>query len=309
MRTGSSQGRAPFGVVLAGCEPVLENVGMVRRLALSMLCLVLSFALPRLAAADARTEFLVQMLTDSGQFRTRMQAALALGSRPNEPAALRALMAALRDDHPAVRAASASALSRLGDRGALASLRAARNDRDSATRAAIEDALRTLERAAKSAPAAASSAASASATSGSATFYIGVGTPSTQGGISSSILRALRDHVVRQISALEGVRIAPENESQAAATSVLKSSRLAGFYLDSSITKIELKPDGGVRAQVSVIVGTYPGRAMRVMLSGAATVVGAGSSEQVKAQAVEAAFTGALRRLPQALEAGLARAD
>jgi hypothetical protein len=48
---------------------------------------------------------------------------------------------------------------------------------------------------------------------------------------------------------------------------------------------------------------------MRVMLSGAATVSGAGSSEQAKLQAAEAAFTGALRRLPQAMQAGLASAD
>jgi hypothetical protein len=63
-----------------------------------------------------------------------------------------------------------------------------------------------------------------------------------------------------------------------------------------------------VRAQVSVIVGTYPGRDMRAMLSGAATVSGGGSGDSTRLEAVQAAYSGALRRLPQAMQAGLARA-
>lgn len=283
---------------------MLENLGKVRHLAVLVLSVALALGLGPAAQADSRTEFLVRMLDDSGQFRVRMQAALALGARPQEPAAVRALVKALRDSHPAVRAASASALARLGDRSALPALRAARKDRDAATRQAIASAVERLEsRLAVEPP------ADESQSRGRATYYVAVGPPSTQSGLSQSTLRAARAHVVRQIAAVDGIRVAPEHETQAAARAVLRSGKLTGFYLDSSITKIELKPDGALRAQVSVIVGTYPGRVMRVMLSGAATVSGAGTSEQAKAQAVEAAFTGALRRLPQALEAGLARAD
>jgi len=115
--------------------------------------------------------------------------------------------------------------------------------------------------------------------------------------------------MIQQVSGMDGVRLAPENESQAAAANVVRSKKLVGYYLDSSVTKIEQKPDGALRAAVSVIVGTYPGRAMRVMLSGAATLSGGGSSEDAKMQAVQAAFDGALRRLPQAMQAGIARAE
>ena len=275
---------------------------MLRALAVSMLCLILSVFAPPGARADSRTDFLVRMLRDSDQFRVRTQAALALGARPNEPEAVRALTQALRDDHPAVRAASASAIERLGDASALPSLRAARKDRDPSAKAAIERAVAALER---TAPA----KIEATPARSSATYYVAVGTPSAQVTLGARELRGLRDHVVRQVASLESVRVAPENESQAAASSVLRGGKLTGYYLDSSISKIEVKPDGGVRAQVSVIVGTYPGRAMRVMLSGAATVLGAGSSDVTKLQAVEAAFTGALRRLPQALQAGLASAN
>ena len=272
---------------------------MVRPLAALTLLALVALVAPQASRADSRTDFLVRMLRDSDQFRVRTQAALALGARPNEPDAVRALTGGLRDEHPAVRAASASALEKLGDPSAVAALRGARKDRDPSVRAAVERALSGLERSASSQP---------TPDVGRAAFYVGIGVPSSS-DFSSGALRSLREHVVRQIAALGTVRIAPENESQSAANAVLRTHKLTGYYLDSSITKVELKPDGSVRAQVSIIVGTYPGRAMRVMLSGAATVSGAGTSDQAKLQAIEAAFTGALRRLPQAMDAGLARAN
>jgi hypothetical protein len=269
---------------------------------------VLSWALaatgPRVHA-DTRTDFLVRMLASSDQFRVRTQAALALGSRPPEPAAVKALASALKDEHPAVRSASAGALELLKDPTALASLRAARKDRDSSVRSAVEHAIGALE----TASTATAARAPADESSSNSTFYVAVGTPSAQVGLPAPALRSLRELVVKQVSELDGVRLAPENENQAAAAGVLRKAKLIGYYLDSAITKLEERPDGALRAQVSVIVGTYPGRAMRVMLSGAATVSGGGTSDQAKMQAVEAAFTGALRRLPQALQAGVARAD
>lgn len=253
------------------------------------------------ARADTQTDFLARMLVESSQFRVRAQAALGLSSRAPDASAAQALMRALRDEHPAVRAASASALERWKEPKALAALTAARNDRDPAARTAIERAIATIKKLGGTRP-------PTGAPSGPETFYVAVGTPSARSELSGEALRALRAHLVKQVAPLAGVRVAPENEPQSAATSVLKSKRLVGYYLDSSVTKFEPK-DGALRAQVSVIVGTYPGRAMRVMLSGAATVSGAGTSEQAKLQAAQAAFTGALRRLPEAMQAGIARAE
>lgn len=269
-----------------------------------VLCWALALS-GRRVHADSRTDFLVRMLASSDQFRVRTQAALALGSRPPEPAAVKALAGALKDEHPAVRSASAGALELLKDPTALSPLRAARKDKDSNARGAIEHAIAALETVSSGAIARTAQQESM----GSSTFYVAVGTPSAQAALPAPALRSLRELVVKQVSELDGVRLAPENENQAAAAGVLRKTKLIGYYLDSAITKIEQRPDGALRAQVSVIVGTYPGRAMRVMLSGAATVSGGGTSDQAKMQAVEAAFTGALRRLPQALQAGVARAD
>jgi hypothetical protein len=133
--------------------------------------------------------------------------------------------------------------------------------------------------------------------------------PGSQVGLSAPALRGLREHVVQQVTQIEGVRVAPENEDKKAAAKVIGAGKLVGYFVDSSVTKVESRPDGSVRAQVSVVIGTYPGRDIRAMLSGAATVSGGGTAEALKVQAVQAAFTGALRRLPQAMQAGLARAE
>lgn len=285
-----------------------------RCLAVVVLCL----SLTGVASADARTDFLVRMLASSTQFRVRTQAALALGAQPPAAEITQALAKALADEHPAVRAASASALERIKDPSTLSALRAAQNDSDASVRTAVKGALDAMgAKASTAAVAAASSSSATTATSststpsadGPATFYVGVGVPGSQVGLSAPTLRALREHVVRQVTQMQGVRIAPENEDQRAAQKVIGTGKLVGYFVDSSVTNVESRPDGSVRAQVSVIIGTYPGRDMRAMLSGAATVSGGGAADAVRAQAVEAAFVGALRRLPQAMQAGMARAQ
>jgi hypothetical protein len=81
--------------------------------------------------------------------------------------------------------------------------------------------------------------------------------------------------------------------------------RLHGYYLESSIVTLEPK-GAGVRAVVSIIVLSHPGREMRGMLRGAATASGRYSAETAE-QAIQGAFVGALRRLPTVLEAAKAK--
>ena len=271
---------------------------------------LLCWLLSSVALADARTDFLMRMLSTSTQFRVRAQAALALGSQIGMKEVVTALTSALRDEHPAVRAASAAALERLGDTSAIPALKSAQNDGDGAVRTAVRSALAVLGAAARPRSEPVEPDVETPAPSnGPSTYYVGVGVPGSQVGLSRQALEKLRANVSSQVSQLSGVRLAPANEDRKAAEKVIRTQKLVGYYIDSSVTSIETKPDGSVRAQVSVIVGTYPGRDIRAMLSGAATLSGGGSGEEAKVQAIQAAFTGALRRLPQAMEAGLARAQ
>jgi hypothetical protein len=112
-------------------------------------------------------------------------------------------------------------------------------------------------------------------------------------------LAEARAFIKSRVAQIEGVRLAPDTESVQAAEKVLQRERLKGFFLETSIVSVEKKPGGATRVAVSVIVATYPGRDMRAMMQGAATVTG--SSSQIHKQAVEGAFSGALRQLSQAL--------
>ena len=255
--------------------------------------------LPSAASADARTDYLVRLLSTSDTFRVRAQAAISLGRTEANGEVVEALVSALEDAHPAVRTAAAASLERLADPAALPALRAARSDRDASARRAIRSAERTLERLADRQPRTTEPEPTQSA---DARYYVGIGLPGTQQPtIDRSALQRAQAFLRTQVASIEGVRVAPEGENNRAAERVLREGRLTGYFVDSSIVRIEESGEG-TRAVVSVIVGTYPGRDMRAILQGAATVPGATGESAVRA-AIEGALRGAMRRLPQAMEA------
>lgn len=271
----------------------------------ALVCVVTAaLAIAATAFADARTDYLVRVLRSSPMFRVRTQAAISLGSVRTAPEVIDALSDALRDDHPAVRAAAAAALERHGDPSALPALRRLTRDRESAVRRAATRAVAALERVARSRPTTRPVPSRGSAQpSGRARYYVAVGRPGTKvRGISRGTLDALRTFIARQAEAIPGVQVAPEDERRSAANRVLRASSLVGYYLDSSIVEVEDRPGGGVRARVSVVVQTYPDRNIRSMLSGTATVT-AGSGEAVRRAAIEGALRGALRGLAAVMNA------
>lgn len=274
----------------------------------ALFLLLVALIVPSLTNADARTDFLVRMLRTSDQFRVRAQAALALARVQNDPNVTRALVDALRDDNAAVRAAAAASLETVGDPTAIDGLRGVLNDRDSGVRAAAQRSIRALERVASSRPPPNNGGGVVPPpTTGEARFYIGIGSPGAQATVAPAVLQRARTFLVSSVGQMQGVAVAPDGERANDASAVLTRRHLTGCFLEASITSVEVRPDGGLRAAVSVTVYTYPGRELRSMLTGAATIQGAGASDETREQAIQAAITSALRRLPQALEAAAAR--
>lgn len=262
----------------------------------ALLIVLLACSYASVARADARSDYLVQLLVGSTQFRVRAQAAISLGTLTADAKVVEALGSALKDEHPAVRAAAANSLGRLADPSSLAALKAAVSDPEAPVRAAATAAVARVE----SAKRGGSGMATVPTTpTGPARYYVAVGAPASRAtGITQTDLVTAQQTVRARVQEIDGVLLAPANESSSAATQVLKTRGLKGFYIESSVTSLENKPDGGVRAVVSVVVATYPGRDMRAVMQGAATALGGGD---IKSQAVEAAFKSALRQLPQAM--------
>jgi hypothetical protein len=123
--------------------------------------------------------------------------------------------------------------------------------------------------------------------------------------VSRQMLFDARIYLSEQLIQLEGVELAPDDLSPADVKTEIARRRLSGFHLESSVVTLEPK-GAGVRAVVSIIVLSNPGRDMRGMLRGAATATGRYSAETAE-QAIQGAFVGALRRLPTVLEAAKAR--
>ncbi|MEO0323205.1 MAG: HEAT repeat domain-containing protein [Myxococcota bacterium] len=255
------------------------------------------------AQADARSDYLVGLLGSSSSFRVRAQAALSLGRVESSPEVVDALKAALQDEHPGVRASAASSLERLADPSCLPELRAIRRDADGTVRRAVASAIRSLERVARTRP---TQDAQPSRAVARARYYVGVGMPGTRDEtLDANALAGLRQYLVDQVQAVDGVLLAPEDEEGAAAERVLRTRRLTGYFIDASIVRVA-ESDEGTSATVSVILGTYPGRDMRAMLQGRATVPGQ-TGPAARNGAIRGALRGATRRLGQAMEASARR--
>lgn len=257
---------------------------------------------PAIASADAKSDYLIRLLVESSQFRVRAQAAISLGKARDNPKAIAALISALKDNHPAVRAASASSLERLEDPTTLSALEAIKTDPEPAVKMAVQRAIAKLKRVAlKQSESAGLDQTVTRVPVGPLKYYVGVGVPATKTNISKGLLLRAQRFIQEQISNLDGVLVAETNENPKRAKAVLRRKKLTGFYLDSSVVQLDKQPNGGTRAVVSIIVGTYPGRDMRSIIQGAATVMASGGSD-TDFQAIQGAFRGALRRLPQALD-------
>ncbi|MBX3245705.1 MAG: HEAT repeat domain-containing protein [Myxococcales bacterium] len=272
---------------------------MTRALGIVIALAVLGTA-GRLEAQAQRVDYLVRMLQTSDQFRVRAQAAISLGRVEASEPIVTALGGALADEHPAVRTAAAASLERLADPSALGALRGAQRDRDAGVRRAVTSAIRVLERVARTTPRRDAGDGGGPTPSQNALYYVGVGQPGARdGSVDAATLRRAKELLTRLVGEVEGVEVAPENESNAAATRVIQRRRLTGYYIDSSV--VSLSNEGGnTRAVVSVILNTYPGRDMRAILQGSATVPGA-TGPAAREQALEGALRGAMRRLPQAM--------
>ena len=266
--------------------------------ACAWLCAVVVCSYGSLARADdPRSTYLIKLLEGSSQFRVRAQAAISLGTVEGSSAAVSALNGALRDVHPAVRAAAATSLGRIGDQSSVSLLRALERDSEEPVRSAAHASLARLSSAA---PPSTPQRPGPPSEEGPALYYVAVAEPATRvTNLDREALSRARTFIKQRVALLQGVLIAPDSEDSHAAERILKKRRLKGFYLDSSIVSVEKKSGGATRVAVSVIVATYPGRDMRAIMQGAATVSGGG--DQAYGQAMEGAFSGALRQLSQAL--------
>lgn len=271
------------------------------------LALFLALALvPASVVADTsqdreRVRQLVSLLGNS-DFRVRVQACLSLG-RVGGPGARSPLERALRDQQPAVRAAAAASLARLGDRAALPALRRAQSDTAPVVRQQIETAIRSLSR------------TSGEVDWNAVRLAIGVGAMANRSQVRGDELRQMfRQYVLAELRASGSVAVMPDAPPPDLVAQVSRR-RLSRYFVEGTVSRVtrQFAPNGtvSVRAEISLMILSDPGRDLRMMLSGAASAeqsrdtFNPAAEKQMQDRALEGAVRGAFSRLLRTLSASL----
>ena len=272
-------------------------------------------ALP-LAAQD-RTQ-LVRILESDLDFRVRIQAAFALGNT-RDASALDPLVRALADPNPAVRAAAATGLARLGNPRALTALRNLSRDPSAAVRVQAERAIRQISGEGSTAPTAipapppgaiggaggmyprfAIAPAAASVSWGSVRYVVFLGSLENRSGYQGAQLTlALRREVnttlraIRSLAVLDDPAHVPEGHARE-----ITRRRLPKLRLDGALSRVNRRAVSrqlSIRCEVSFMLLDEPERVMRGVLNGAATGSDEVGSQDQERRLAEQALAGAVR--------------
>jgi hypothetical protein len=215
------------------------------------LALALACTIGNTAAADARTEQLVDMLDNGGNYRVRVQAATTLGKiRARD--AIPALVRALNDDSELVVISVATALLQVGDPTVIRDLEAAsRRAASEAARSQIAAAIRTLKAFTPEGDTAAAEAAPPS-------LLIRVDVMGNSSGVPRDDLPGVMQEIVAaRLRREPGVVLQDSGMKPAAVKKKLAGEKLRGFILSGSIIRLE-RVDDRLVVRISLNVFTNP---------------------------------------------------
>lgn len=229
---------------------------------------------PGVATAD-KVDDLVRQLRRDPDYKVRLSAALNLG-KIGDPRAVPALTEALRDSDKTVRGVAAAALGKLVDRRVPAKERAAaiaelervlRADPDAFVRSQARKSYDILKNLGDGAP----------STAPAAGIYVEVGPMSDstrQGG--PKLLTAMRTTISKTIRS-KGTDLVTEWPSGRSPTKadLSRAGTRAAYYVDGTLTTLDVKKTGSmaeVTCNVSLVLATYPDKAMFGFLKGGAQV-------------------------------------
>jgi hypothetical protein len=234
----------------------------VMRRAASMMLVVAAVATSGHSTAGDRE------LTESSDFRVRVQAALRLGKTPG--ASSRAdLETGLRDAHPAVRVACAVALRDMGDSSSIPALQRAMSSESFATvKTSMSEAIEKLKKGG-SAP----SAAGGSKSLGNAKYVVQLGTMRNNTG-----QRADLDNMMRSAARAKAGTIKHAVVAEPTDATLLNQATASGvpvLLVDANLTRLSQSTgrDGGVivSAQVDLSIRRVPQQTLKGMVSGNAS--------------------------------------
>lgn len=219
-------------------------------------------------------------LTESADFRVRVQAALRLGRAG--PSARTDLESGLRDAHPAVRVACAAGLGNIGDPASIPALeRAVRSETYATVKTAMQETIGKLQ---GSAAVHGSGSTSSPASLGNARYVVQLGSMTNISGVRSSDL----DGVMRRAARAKAGTIQGALVVDGSNPGILKQAtdkRIPVLQVDGNLTKLtqSTSTEGAtiISAKVDMSIRKLPGQTLKGMVSGNASAShGSRSSSQ-----------------------------
>jgi hypothetical protein len=258
-----------------------------QRLVIGAVLLAASVIATQAMALDSRTEYLIDLLENSGNFRSRVQAVETLGqiastTTDDEEKALilKTLKAAAIDKNESVRLMVAASLGIIGDPSALPALEKLASDEAKAVKKQAKSSIDKIEKKQEA-------GGDASALLGlddqepsknlPLTFYVGIGTWSDKKADEFADLEPktfIKKSLRKLLSKNSSVKVAADSASTSKVKSAAKKKKLTPYVLTGSVSHIDLdEKDNKATAKLQMVVLTGDGNmAMMLSATGAASV-------------------------------------
>ncbi len=206
------------------------------------------------AAQAGKIDDLAKQL-QSDDYRVRTQAALTLGAT-RDVAAVKPLCGAIGDSNQTVRLAVVAALGKLGrDEGVPCLRKAKGSEKDSTVTAAIDKALEKIALGGDPPP-----------PGSGAKYYVAIQVANKTKRPSLEIESIVRKSIQEKLLSNASCAVAPREESNKQASSIIKARNLTGFLLTASVEPFEYS-GGNLKVQLKVAVSTYPENSIKASFS------------------------------------------
>jgi hypothetical protein len=239
------------------------------------------------AMADSRTEYLVDLLKNSGNFRSRVQAVKTLGQiattttdSSEKKTILKAIKGAAVDKNESVRLMVAAALGNIGDPSALPTLKKLAKDKISEVKKQAQASIDKIEK--KSA--AGDDTASLLGLNDAGmeedlpdSFYVGIGSWGDKKAKAFADLepkKYIKKTLKKKLAKMSAVVVQPEGVSADSVKKTAKKKGLTAYTLTGSVSKLNLnEKKNQASAKLQMVVLTGDGNmAMMLSATGAASV-------------------------------------
>jgi len=257
-----------------------------------LLAVLLAASVAR-AGSDVKVEDLIRAVTDDGNYKVRVQAALVLG-KLGDTRAVQPLIRALGDQNKTVRGIAAQALGQLGDASATDPLRELlKHESDPFVRGQAEKAVAAVS----------AGGAVGGGPKRGAKIYVNFG--AFQGGVKSAgpeASKIIHEALSREIGKTPAVTLSLSPADQ----HNFGKSGMSGFYIDGNITKLEDSGGNETSCDVKVMVARWPQKSI-IMWTNAGASVQSGSrprdKENARRECLEASARGLSEDLVNFLKA------